>query len=188
MWHRNSDITAIPKSSEVGQGIDSSRPIGLMEVLGKNGMSFLDKQVTQIWQDRRVLSPFQFGFQRRSGVAEAARMVFDAVQFARATGRDLWAALSDVRTAVPSVPAWEWRMAYRRVRLPGWVQGCYNFNESRCKPGSAQPTVIVILTTSLKLAQSKGPRIRRRSSCATSMRCSSCYLTTEGCVHGIQVT
>ena len=122
-WLR-SDITAIPKSSEVRQGIDSSRPIGLMEVLRKVAMSFLDTQATQIWREKRVLWPYQFGFQRHHSVAEAARMVFDALQFTRAKGADLWAALSDARAAFPSVPAWEWRKAYRRVRLPGWVQGC----------------------------------------------------------------
>ena len=72
--------------SEVGQDIDSSRPISLMEVLGKIAMSFLDKQVTQIWRDKRVLLPYQFGFQRHCGVAEAARIVLDVLQFARATG------------------------------------------------------------------------------------------------------
>ena len=45
---RHSDITAIPKSSEVGQGIDASQPIGLMEVLGKVVMLWLNKQVTQV--------------------------------------------------------------------------------------------------------------------------------------------
>ena len=102
---------AIPKRSEVGQGIDSSRLIGLMEVLGKTTMSFLDKQVTQTWRDERVLLPYQFGFQRHRGVAEAARMVFEVLQFARATGCDLCAALSDVRAVFLSVPAWEWRKA-----------------------------------------------------------------------------
>ena len=72
---RHSDITAIPKSSEVGQGIDASRPIGLMEVLGTVVMSWLDKQVTQVWHRHKILSVYQFGFQRHCGVCEAARMV-----------------------------------------------------------------------------------------------------------------
>ena len=96
-----SDITVIPKSSEVGQGINSSCPIGLMEVLGKIAMSFLDKQVMQVWHKKQVLSPYQFGFQQHHGVAEATCMVFDVLQFGCTKGQDLWAALSDVQCSIP---------------------------------------------------------------------------------------
>ena len=81
---RHSDITAIPKSSEVGQGIDASRPIGLMEVLGKVVMSWLDKQMTQVWRRHKILSAYQFGFQRHRRVCEAARMVFDLILLVKA--------------------------------------------------------------------------------------------------------
>ena len=130
---RHSDITAIPKSSEVGQGIDASRPIGLMEVLGKVVMSWLDKQVTQVWRRHKILSPYQFGFQRHRGVCEAARMVFDLILLIKADGQVIWGCLSDVKAAFPSVPGFAWNRAYARVRLPSWIRGCFNFNESGCR-------------------------------------------------------
>ena len=72
-----SDITTIPKSSETWQGIDASRRIGLIEVLVKVVMPWLDKQVAQVWRRNDVLWPYQCGFQSHFGVCEAVRMVFD---------------------------------------------------------------------------------------------------------------
>ena len=60
-------------------------------------------------------------------------MVFSVLQFVWATGCNLWVVLGDTKAAFLRVLVWGWRMAYCQVRLPGWVQGCYNFDESCCK-------------------------------------------------------
>ena len=108
-----------------------ARPIGLMEVLGKVVMSWLDKQVTQVWRRHKVLSAYQFGFQRHRGVCEAVRMVFDLILLVKADGQVVWACLSDVKAAFPNVPGFAWNRACARVRLPSWIRGCFNFKSSQ---------------------------------------------------------
>ena len=60
-------------------------------------------------------------------------MVFDLLLLVKADGQVVWACLSDVKAAFPSVPGFAWNRAYARVRLPAWIRGCFNFNESGCR-------------------------------------------------------
>ena len=110
-------------------------------------------------------------------------LVFDLILLITADGQVVWCCLSNVKAAFSSVLGFAWNCAYARLRLPSWIRGCFNFNESGCACGSAQRTITHPCMTCLRLAPLRARPTHRPSSSVTSMSCSA-FLRTRAVFTG----
>ena len=113
-------------------------------------------------------------------------MVFDLILLIKADGQVIWGCLSNVKAVFPSVPGFAWNHAYARVRLPLWICGCFNFNESGCCAWVSMAHGYTSMYDVPPVSATQGA-VDSLSKFLCHIDILLCFLTDEGCAHGVRV-
>ena len=111
-------IRALPKTENGLADLNLTRPIALMEVLGKLFERLLFNRIVKILADKEMLDMSQHGGMKDRGSADPIRVLAEAMEDAQESGQELHLFSADLTKAFDTLEYWSQAMSWRALGMP----------------------------------------------------------------------
>ena len=119
-WHKGL-LSPLLKDAAKGTALTNCRPIMLLEAAFKLLTLHLNDSIQDAWNLRSPIHPFQMGFARGRGTANALKIVQLLLETRLTDAQATHVAYLDLASAFCSVPHWATSQALTRLNVPEWA-------------------------------------------------------------------